>query len=207
MDLKEYFRETDNNPQAQFRSFTSNRHWSWEMLINSRKPSIAMVNGYCFGGAFVPLCNCDIVVTAEDAIYGLSEVNWGIIPGGIVSKVIVDTMAYRDAQFYAMTGRTFDGKQAVQMKLANIAVPKEKLREETAKLARELMEKNPIVLAYTKQAVRAVRTMDVQNSYEYLMTKIQALRFMDKAGTRETGMREFLDKKTYKPGFQSVKAT
>ena len=204
MDLREYFRATDNDPTAQFRSFMANKHWSWEILAHSRKATIAMVNGYCFGGAFIPLCACDMVVTAEDAVYGLSEINWGIIPGGIVSKVIVDVMAHRDAMFYAMTGRTFDGNKAVEMKLANIAVPGDKLREETVALARELMEKNPTVLAYTKQAVRAVKTMDMENAYEYLRAKIQALQFMDREGTRARGMEEFLDKKTYRPGLGPV---
>ena len=204
MDLREYFRATDNDPTAQFRSFSANRHWSWEILSMSRKPTVAMVNGYCFGGAFIPLCACDIVITAEEATFGLSEVNWGIIPGGIVSKVINDVMAHRDAIFYAMTGRTFDGTKAVEMKLANIAVPKARLREETVALARELMAKSPTVLAYTKQAVKAVRTMDIPQAYEYLRAKSQALQFADRKGTRERGMAEFLDNKTYRPGFQPV---
>jgi len=205
MDLREYFRETDNDPEAQYKSFTANKHWSWDILSNSRKPTIAMVNGYLFGGAFVPLANCDLVVTDEDAIYGLSEINWGIIPGGIVSKVIVDKMPFRNAMFYSMTGRTFDGKKAVEMNLADIAVPADKLRAETIALARELMEKSPVALAYTKQALRAVVNMDVPQSYEYLMTKIQALQFMDKEKTRARGMEEFLDNKTYRPGLGAVK--
>ena len=204
MDLKEYFRETDNNPDAQFRSFTSNKHWSWDILSNSRKPTIAMVNGYLFGGAFVPLSNCDIVITAEDAVFGLSEINWGIIPGGIVSKVIVDRMPFRNALFYSMTGRTFDGRKAVEMNLADIAVPSEKLREETVAMARELMEKSPVALAFTKQAIRNVVNMDVPQAYEYLMTKIQALQFKDEEQTRARGMEEFLDKKSYRPGLESV---
>ena len=204
MDLKEYFRDTDGNPEAQFRSFTANRHWSWEMLSMSRKPSIAMVNGYCFGGAFIALCACDIVIAADDATFGLSEINWGIIPGGIVSKVIADVMTHRDALFYAMTGRTFDGREAAAMKLANIAVPRERLRDETVALARELIEKNPTALAFTKQAVRAVRTMDHQLAYEYLRAKTMALQFADKEQTRARGMEEFLDKKTYRPGLQPV---
>jgi trans-feruloyl-CoA hydratase/vanillin synthase len=205
MDLREYFRATDGNPGEQFRSFAANRRWSWDVLSNSRKPSIAMVNGYCFGGAFIPLCACDIVITDEEAIFGLSEVNWGILPGGIVSKVIVDVMSHRDALFYAMTGRTFDGAKAVEMKLANIAVPGDKLRDETVAMARELMEKNATVLAFTKQAVRAVEGMDTNLAYEYLRAKSQALQFVDKEGTREHGMTEFLDKKTYRPGFSAVK--
>ncbi len=205
MDLREYFRETDNDPEAQYKSFMANKHWSWDILSNSRKPTIAMVNGYLFGGAFVPLANCDLVVTDEDAIYGLSEINWGIIPGGIVSKVIVDKMPFRNAMFYSMTGRTFDGKKAVEMNLADIAVPADKLRAETIALARELMEKSPVALAFTKQALRAVVNMDVPQSYEYLMTKIQALQFMDKEKTRARGMEEFLDNKTYRPGLGAVK--
>ena len=204
MDLKEYFRETDNDPEAQFRSFTANKHWSWDILSNSRKPTIAMVNGYVFGGAFVPLSNCDIVITAEDAIYGLSEINWGIIPGGIVAKVIVDRMPFRNAMFYSMTGRTFDGVKAVAMNLADIAVPADRLRDETVNLARELMEKSPVALAFTKQALRAVVTMDMPQSYEYLMTKVQALQFRDNERTRARGMQEFLDRKSYRPGLQPV---
>ncbi len=204
MDLREYFRETDNDPAAQFRSFTANKHWSWEILSMSRKPTVAMVNGYCFGGAFIPLCACDIAITAEDAVFGLSEINWGILPGGIVSKVIQDFLAQRDAIFYAMTGRTFDGTKAVEMKLANIAVPRERLKEETRALARELMEKNPVVLGYTKQAVKAVRAMDVDMAYEYLRAKSLALRFADAEDTRARGMEEFLDNKTYRPGFEPV---
>ena len=207
MDLKEYFRETDNNPEAQFRSFDANKHWSYDLLTNSRKPSIAMVNGYCFGGAFVALCNCDLAVAAEEATFGLSEVNWGIIPGGIVSKVIADLMTHRDAMFYAMTGRTFDGKKAAEMKLVNYAVPLAKLKEDVTNLAKELMEKPPMALAFTKQGVRAVGTMDLWQSYEYLMAKNQALRFVDRGrNTRDQGISEFIDKKTYKPGLQSVTA-
>ena len=46
-----------------------------------RKPTIAMVNGWCFGGAFTPLVSCDLAIAAEEATFGLSEINWGIIPG------------------------------------------------------------------------------------------------------------------------------
>ena len=47
------------------------------------KPTIAMVNGWCFGGAFTPLVSCDLAIAAEEAIFGLSEINWGIIPAGM----------------------------------------------------------------------------------------------------------------------------
>jgi trans-feruloyl-CoA hydratase/vanillin synthase len=205
MDLKEYFRETDKNPEARFRSQTAHRRWATDLLSWSRKPTIAMVNGYCYGGAFTALAACDIVIAAEDATFGLSEINWGIIPGGNVSKVFADLVSYRNALFYAMTGRTFDGRKAVEMGIANLAVPADKLRAETVTIARELIAKNPVVLAFTKQAIRAVRDMDMAQAYDYLSTKNMALRAADPEQTRARGMHEFLDEKSFRPGLEPVK--
>src|SRR5678816_4462862 len=67
------------------------------------------------------------------------RVNWGIIPGGNVSKVFGDMVSFRNALFYAMTGRTIDGRKAVELGIATLSVPAEKLREETVTIARELM--------------------------------------------------------------------
>ena len=117
-----------------------------------------MVNGFCFGGAFTPLIACDFAIAAEDAIFGLSEINWGIFPGGLVSRVLADAMCYRDAMYYIMTGDPFDGKKAAEMKLINYAVPKEKLREETVKLAKKLMEKNPQVLEPLRKSTSTAAT-------------------------------------------------
>lgn len=205
-DLKEFFRATDNDEKAQFRALTASRHWNWELLSRSRKVTIAMVNGYCFGGAFMPLCACDFVVTAEDATFGLSEVNWGIVPAGLVTKVFLDATSTREAMFYAATGRTFDGTKAVEMKLANIAVPRDQLRDETIKLANELMDKGADVLSAIKQAVRASEKIDdTWTAYDYLMTKNKMLQFSDRDGTRDRGIEEFIDKKSYRPGLEPVK--
>src|SRR4051812_43165247 len=128
-DLKLYFRETANNPVERKRSNTASHHWRHEILTKFTKPTIAMVNGYCFGGAFTQLCSCDFAVAAEDAIFGLSEVNWGILPGGIVSWNLTDMLLPRHAMYYAATGEPFDGKRAVEIGLVNFAVPKAQLRE------------------------------------------------------------------------------
>jgi trans-feruloyl-CoA hydratase/vanillin synthase len=104
-----------------------------------------------------------------------------------------------------MTGRTIDGRKAVELGIATLSVPAEKLREETVTIARELMAKSPMVLAYTKQAIRAVRGMDMDQAYEYLGAKSMALRAADPEQTRARGMREFLDEKKFRPGLEPVK--
>ena len=199
MDLKQYCRETDKDPVARFRAATAHRRWATELLTWSRKPSIAMVNGYCYGGAFVSLAACDIVIAAENATFGLSEVNWGIIPGGNVSKVFGDMVSYRNALFYAMTGRTIDGRKAVELGIATLCVPAEKLREETVTIARELMAKSPMVLAYTKQAIRAVRGMDMDQAYEYLGAKSMALRAPIRNRREPAACANFSTRKSFAP--------
>ena len=62
------------------------------------------------------------------------------------------------------------------------------------------MGKNPVALAFTKLAMRNVKTMDApQAGRGDLMTKIQELMFADPEQTRNRGVEKFIDKKTYRP--------
>ena len=204
-DLKLYFRGTADDPVERAKSAHASNSWRWRRLSTFPKPTIAMVNGFCFGGAFTPVCACDFAIAAEDAQFGLSEINWGILPGGIVSWNVADVMSYRDAIYYAVTGDIFDGKRAEEIRFVNYAVPKEKLREETIKLARKLMEKNPVAVRFTKEAIRAARHMSLDQAADYLRAKSDALKAADKEGGREEGMKQFLDDKSYRPGFEPYK--
>jgi feruloyl-CoA hydratase/lyase len=199
-DIRLYFRATEGDPAERKRSNAASHRWRWEKLKTFPKPTIAMVNGYCYGAAFTQLCAVDFVITAEDALYGLSEVNWGIIPGGIVSWNLTDMVLPRHALYYAVTGEAFDGKRAVEIGLANFAVPKERLRAETVKLAEKLMKLNPGVVRFTKEAMRAVRGMSDDQARDYLRSKQDSLVRNDKEISQQVGMKQFLDDKTYRPG-------
>ena len=199
-DLKLYFRETANNPAERKKSNSASHHWRHEILTKFSKPTIAMVNGYCFGGAFTQLCACDFAIAAEDAIFGLSEVNWGILPGGIVSWNLTDMLLPRHAMYYATTGEPFDGKRAVEIGLVNFAVPKDQLRAMTMELAEKLLKLNPGVVRFTKEAVRAVRHMTADNARDYLGAKQDSLQKADKEIADKVGMKKFLDEKSYRPG-------
>jgi trans-feruloyl-CoA hydratase/vanillin synthase len=206
MDLREYFRALDHLPyDEQMQRRRSAWNWQWRMLMNYSKPTIAMVNGWCFGGAFTPLVACDLAIASDDAQFGLSEINWGIVPGGNVTRAVVQTMRHRDAMYYIMTGNPFDGKKAAEMGLVNESVPKSKLRERTRALAVDLKGKNPATLRACKQAVRFVQGMSWEQSDEYLMTKNQAARFLDTESGRQQGLKQFLDDKSFKPGLQTMK--
>jgi trans-feruloyl-CoA hydratase/vanillin synthase len=209
-DIKLYFRANDDAPAARAKARHASNQWRWHRLSTFPQPTIAMVNGYCFGGGFTQVCACDLAVAADDALFGLSEVNWGILPGGIVSWNVAQMLNLRDGMYYALTGDTFDGKKAKDMGFINFSFPRNELKHETIKLAQKLMEKSPAVLRYTKEALRAVRFMNEPQAADYLNAKSDALRFVDKEDSRTQGMQQFLDDKSYRPGFgpfRRVKAT
>ena len=206
MDLKEYFRETDGKPEiTQERIRRDCSQWQWKLLRMYSKATIAMVNGWCFGGAFSPLVACDLAIAAEDAVFGLSEVNWGIPPGNLVSKAVADTMGHRQALYYIMTGETFTGRQAAEMGLVNQAVPKAQLREAVIALAQNLLEKNPVVLRYAKQGFKRCRELTWDQNEDYLYAKTDQSNYRDPEKGRKEGLKQFLDDKTIKPGLQSYK--
>lgn len=206
MDLKEYFREVDQAPeivQEKIRRDAST--WQWKLLRMYAKPTIAMVNGWCFGGGFSPLVACDLAIASESAVFGLSEINWGIPPGNLVSKALADTVGQRKALEYIMTGETFTGKQAAEMGLVNRAVPLEKLREETIALARILASKNPVVLRAAKHGFKRCRELTWEQSEDYLYAKLDQAQLRDPEHGREKGLKQFLDEKSIKPGLESYR--
>lgn len=208
MDLKEYFRETDGKGDLVILSVRRDaEEWQWRRLRDYPKPTIAMVNGWCFGGAFTPVVGCDLAIAADEAVFGLSEVNWGIIPAGNVTKAVAETIGYRQALYYAMTGETFKGKEAAAMGLVNSSVPRKKLRATTRKLAQTLLEKNQTVLRGIKIAMKRVQYMDWEVSADYLYAKMgEALNFGANEN-RRNAMKAFLDEKKFKPGIQHFKGT
>ncbi len=201
MDLREYFRATDDmQVEARRRLSEINADWQWRRLLYYAKPTIAMVNGWCFGGGLAPVCACDIAIAAEEATFGVSEVNWGIIPAGNVVKLMSWIMSPRDGLYYCMTGESFDGRKAAELRLVNEAVPLARLRERTAEVARMLMTKNLSAMRATKHTYHRVREMTWENAEDYTYAKLDQHRLQDPEKGRDKGMSQFLDEKSFRPG-------
>jgi trans-feruloyl-CoA hydratase/vanillin synthase len=200
MDLKEYFRETEAKGPMAVRQAQRDAYGWWRRLRWFERPTIAMVNGWCFGGGFSPLFACDLAVAAEGAQFGVSEINWGIIPGGNVTKVLSELMSAREAMYYTLTGETFDGTKAAALNIVNEAVPAERLRDRVRQIATTLMQKNPATLKAAKDALKRVGEMTFDAAEDYLVVRQESLNFLDKSEGRKEGIKQFIDDKTYKPG-------
>jgi trans-feruloyl-CoA hydratase/vanillin synthase len=199
MDLKEYFRDTEPKGLGAVRQAQRESYGWWRRLRWYQKPTIAMVNGWCFGGGYGPLFACDLAFAAEEAQFGLSEINWGILPGGGATKVALELMPFRRAMYHAMMGENIGGKTAAEWGLVNEALPLAALRERVTEVAHVLLKKNPVALKATKDAIRRVGEMTYDNAEDYLVRAQEAANSFDNHGRHE-GIRQFIDEKSYKPG-------
>jgi trans-feruloyl-CoA hydratase/vanillin synthase len=200
MDLKEYFRESESSGIAGVRQSQREAYAWWERLRWFQKVTIAMVNGWCFGGGYGPLFACDLAICSDDAQFGLSEINWGILPGGGATKVAAELMPMRKAMYHALLGENMTGRQAEAAGLVNESVPAGQLESRVTEVANRLLKKNWETLKATKDAMRRVREMTYDNAEDYLIRAQEALNWHDKSDGRHEGMRQFLDEKVYKPG-------
>jgi feruloyl-CoA hydratase/lyase len=207
MDLKEYFRETEAKGLVGVRHSQREAYAWWERLRNYQKVTIAMINGWCFGGAYGPLFSCDLAFCSDEAQFGLSEINWGILPGGGATKVATELMPMRKAMYHALLGENLSGKDAEAAGLVNESLPADKLEARVLEVARRLLKKNTFTLKATKDSVRRVREMTYQNAEEYLIRAQEALNWHDKSDGRHVAMKQFLDEKTFKPGLGTYDKT
>ncbi len=200
MDLREYFRENEAQGLGAIRKSQREAYLWWERLRWYQKPTIAMINGWCFGGAYGPLFACDIAVAADDAQFGLSEINWAILPGGGASKVVADLMPQRKAMYHAMMGENLNGKQAEAQGLITESVPSDQLHARVTEIANVLLKKDGNALRSTKWAVRRVTEMSYENAEDYLIRAQEALHSFGGAAARQEATKQFLDDKSFKPG-------
>lgn len=202
MDLKEFFHELKGKPAEYDRILRLAVEWRGRTLRQFPKPTIAMVNGYCFGGAFSIVEGCDLAIAADEAEFGLSEINFRMFPGGSVSKSLANLMRPRDAMLYAMTGRRFDGKKAAEIGFVNSSVPRANLVAETMALAKELATKDPAALRACKDAYRYSLEMPWDAAISYSTAKEHEVFTLQKGAWVEKGIGDFV-KGLYKPGLES----
>lgn len=120
-------------------------------LLRTTKVTLAGVRGYCLGGGAELAMTCDIVVTAESAHWGFPEIKLGCFPP-VAAAALAAVVGQKRAAELVLTGRTFDGREAVQLGLANRAVPV-KVDEAVSEYEERLKALSPVALAYAKRAL------------------------------------------------------
>ncbi|QND50449.1 2,3-dehydroadipyl-CoA hydratase (plasmid) [Phyllobacterium sp. 628] len=126
---------------------------SWETIARFRKPLIAAVEGYCLGGGFELAQRCDLIVAADNAIFGQPEVRLGLIPGAGGIQRLTSLLGKSRAMRLLLTGETITGAQAFDWGItSHKTLPGDSLTT-AEELAAKLARGAPLALQFTKQAV------------------------------------------------------
>jgi len=112
-------------------------------------PTVALVQGGCFGGGTGMVAACDVVIAAEDALFSISEVRWGLTAAIIIPQ-LSDAISVRQLRRYALTGERFGAAEAQRIGLAHQVVPTEHLASAGEEMIRRLLENGPLAMAQTK---------------------------------------------------------
>jgi methylglutaconyl-CoA hydratase len=112
-------------------------------------PTIALVQGACFGGGTGLVAACDVVIAAEDAIFSIAEVRWGLTAAIIIPQ-LNDAIGVRQVRRYALTGERFSAAEARRIGLVHEIVPAAELQAAGARLVEQILQNGPEAIAQTK---------------------------------------------------------
>jgi methylglutaconyl-CoA hydratase len=112
-------------------------------------PTVALVQGACFGGGTGIVAACDIVIAADNAIFSIAEVRWGLTAAIIVPQ-LNDAISVRQVRRYALTGERFGAEEARRIGLVHQVVPLAELQAAGARVVNDLLQNGPEAIAQTK---------------------------------------------------------
>ena len=157
------------------------------------KPVICACNGSAAGGGMEIALSCDMVVAAENAKFGCTEVGLGIIAstGGIVR--LARDINRKDCMELLLTGKKIKAPEAKALGLINYVVPAEEVLGRAIELAEECLKNAPLALKWTKYIVHAADQMSEEDAMRY---SDAAYRFLEKTADGIEGPAAFVEKRT-----------
>jgi methylglutaconyl-CoA hydratase len=159
-------------------------------------PTLALVQGGCFGGGTGIVAACDIVVAADDAIFAITETRWGLMAGIIIPQLNA-AIGVRQVRRYAQTCERFDAAEARRLGLVHEVCPAAELDKVGERLVDALLMCARDANIQTKAVARAYAGLDVGDiAYDGLVRQHAAKRRSAEAGE---GLASFRDKR--KPGW------
>ena len=115
-------------------------------------PTVALVQGGCFGGGTGIVAACDVVIAADNAQFSITEVRWGLTAAIIIPQ-LSDAISVRQLRRYALTGERFGAVEAARIGLAHMVVPADRLAAAGEEMVGRLLENGPVAMAETKATI------------------------------------------------------
>lgn len=163
---------------------------TYNYVADVRTPTIAAIDGNAFGGALEISLACDIRVATPDAKLGLTEVNFGLIPGGGGVPRLVSVVGTGVATEMVLRGRVLDASEAREVGLVTHVFDDESFDDEVRAIADDLAEKPPVAMRLAKDALD--RSTDIEGALDF---EGLACSFLFGTEDKQEGMEAFLEKR------------
>ncbi len=160
-------------------------------LARMKKPVIASVKGYALANGAGLSFACDLTVAAEDAKFGTTAINVGLICLGPAAP-LARNLGLKKTLEMVLTGDIISAAEAERLGLVNKVVPSDKLEEATLELAAKLAAKSPLALQTGKSGVYAMQNVPYSQALNMLSDRFAALCSTEDA---EEGVKAFLEKR------------
>ena len=155
-------------------------------------PTVALVQGGCFGGGTGIVAACDVVMAADNALFSIAETRWGLM-AGIILPQLADAIGARQVRRYALTGERFDAQEARRIGLVHEVVPLADLPAAGERIVDQLLQNAPEANAITKaRALEFAYGKFSDSVFEDLVVEHAARRRSDEA---TEGLASFVEKR------------
>jgi len=155
-------------------------------------PTLALIQGGCFGGGVGVAAACDIVVAADDAVFAITETRWGLIPGIIIPQ-LCRAIGVRQVRRYAQSGERFNATQARALGLAHECCAPDQLQATGERIVDALLMNAPASTAATK--ARILQYAQAELSDQYFDELVQEHAYVRQQLEAQEGTAAFLQKR------------
>lgn len=138
-----------------------------ELIADMKKPVIAAVHGFALAGGCGLAAACDMIIAADDAVFGCPEAGIGLFPMMIMAA-LARSVGRKKCIEFLMTGDRIDAREAERIGLVNRVVTREKLEEEAMALAEKIASKSPAAIQLGKRAFYTMADMEYKEAIRYL---------------------------------------
>lgn len=158
------------------------------------KPTVAAVNGHCYGGGVVPVSLSDVAVASALSKYALSEINFAHFPAGGTTWATSRFLLPKHFEYLCLSGDRIDAEEAYRMGLVTKVVTHEKLEEESWRVVKRLAGKHPNAYATAKAMCRMTRKMEFDEAIKLEMAHIHENYFMTEGEMVKVALQQFKNK-------------
>jgi feruloyl-CoA hydratase/lyase len=167
----------------------------YKKLYNMTKPTVAAVNGHCYGGGLVPVSLCDVAIASEKSRYCLSEINFAHFPAGGTTWAVSHFLLPKHYEYLCLSGDRIDAEEAYRMGLVTKVVPHDELEDAAWEMIKKLANKHPNAYKTAKTMCRMTRKMPLWEAIELEMAHIHENYFLTEGEMVKIALKQFKEKK------------